>query len=249
MRYVKVDRRDAVAVLTLFDRERRNAMTMPMVTEIVETFDALEADDDVGAVVVTGNPPAFCSGADTSKLGAYAEADDETERRNIATIYDGFLRVYRSQLPTVAAVNGAAVGAGFNLALACDVRLAATSARFDARFLRLGIHPGGGHTWMLERLVGPQTAAAVVLFGEVMDGPTAATVGLAWRCHADDELVDEAVAFAARAAAVPKPLTARTKATLRQVPWQGGFEAAVTTEVTAQAWSLGQGWFPARWPK
>ena len=81
-------------------------------------------------------------------------------RATSATIYEGFLRVLRSPLPTVAAVNGPAVGAGFNLALACDVRLAGTSARFDARFLRIGLHPGGGHTWMLDRAVGPQAAAA-----------------------------------------------------------------------------------------
>ena len=249
MRHIVVDRRDSVALVTVVDRERRNAMTMPMVEEIVATFDALEADERVGAVVLTGRPPAFCSGADTSKLGAFAQADDDAERGQIATIYDGFLRVYRSQLPTVAAVNGAAVGAGFNLALACDVRLAGTSARFDARFLRLGIHPGGGHTWMLERAIGPQAAAAVVLFGEVLDGPTAASLGLAWRCYPDEELLDAAVAFAARAAAVPKQLSARTKATLRGVPWQPDFEAAVATEVEHQAWSLGQGWFPARWPK
>jgi enoyl-CoA hydratase len=130
-----------------------------------------------------------------------------------------------------------------NLALACDVRLAGASARFDARFLKIGLHPGGGHTWMLERAVGPQAAAAIVLFGEALDGPRAAAVGLAWRCHPDDERLNAAVAFAQRAAKVPPALSARAKATLRQVPWQPDFEAAIATEVGHQAWSLGQGWF------
>ena len=80
----------------------------------------------------------------------------------------------RSPLPTVAAVNGPAVGAGMNLALACDVRIAGASARFDTRFLRIGLHPGGGHAWMLDRAVGPQAAAAMVLFGARLDGARAA---------------------------------------------------------------------------
>src|SRR5690606_30490026 len=110
--------------------------------------------------------------------------------------YEGFLRVARCPLPTIAAVNGPAVGAGMNLALACDVRLAGQSARFDTRFLQLGVHPGGGHTWMMRNAVGPQAAAAMVLFGEVLDGAEAERCGLAWRCVADDELVDTAFTMA-----------------------------------------------------
>jgi enoyl-CoA hydratase len=243
MEHVQVGHRDAVAIVTLVDLERRNAMTAPMVEEIVSTFDELEADGTTSAVVVTGAPPAFCSGADVASLGALARATDETERRSVVSIYEGFLRVLRSSLPTVAAVNGPAVGAGMNLALACDVRIAGASARFDTRFVRIGLHPGGGHTWMLERAVGPQAAAAMVLFGARVDGARAAEIGLAWSCHPDDELLDAAIAFAAGAADVPAALLARTKATLREAPWQPDFEAAVATEVSHQAWSLAQGWF------
>jgi enoyl-CoA hydratase len=130
-----------------------------------------------------------------------------------------------------------------NLALACDVRIAATSARFEARFLRIGLHPGGGHTWMLERAVGSQAAAAIVLFGEPIDGNRAAEIGLAWRCVTDAELVTAARELAARAARVPKPLLAATKQTLAQVPWQPDFASALALEVERQTWSLGQGWF------
>jgi enoyl-CoA hydratase len=244
--YVELERRDRVAIVTIVDRDRRNAMTTPMVDEIVATFDAIEADDDVGAVVVTGAPPAFCSGADTSALGALSEGRDERERSEVRSIYEGFLRVLRSPRPTVAAVNGPAVGAGLNLALACDVRIAGASARFDPRFVRIGLHPGGGHTWMLERAVGPQAAAAMVLFGQALDGARAVEVGLAWECVDDDALVDTAVEFAARAAAAPTELLARTKATLRRAPWHEDFEAAIAWEIEQQAWSLGQGWFGSR---
>jgi len=234
---------DAVAVVTLVDTERRNAMTAEMVAEIVTTFDALEADGTTAAVVVTGEPPAFCSGADVAALGSLSARSDDAGRRQVGNIYEGFLRVLRSTLPTVAAVNGPAVGAGCNLALACDIRIAGASARFDTRFLRIGLHPGGGHAWMLDRAVGPQAAAAMVVFGERIDGPRAAEIGLAWACHPDDELIERATAFAARAAEVPKELTAAALATLREAPWQPDFDAAVATEVGRQAWSMGMGWF------
>jgi enoyl-CoA hydratase len=243
MEHIRVDHHDRVALITLIDRERRNAMTATMVGEIVATFDALESDDNVGAVVITGEPPAFCSGADVAALGSLSEEKHDGERREVRSIYEGFLRVLRSSLPTVAAVNGPAVGAGLNLALACDVRLAAASARFDTRFLRIGLHPGGGHAWMLDRAIGPQAAAAMVLFGAPVDGARAAEIGLAWACHPDDELIDQAIAFAGRAATVPKALSAAAVATLREAPWQPDFDAAVATEITRQSWSLGQGWF------
>jgi enoyl-CoA hydratase len=246
MEHVNVERHDGVALVTLVDRERRNAMTALMVSEIVETFDALEADDAVGAVVVTGEAPAFCSGADVAALGSLAEERNVGERRAIGSIYEGFLRVLRSPLPTVAAVNGPAVGAGLNLALACDVRLAGESARFDTRFLRIGLHPGGGHAWMLDRAVGPQAAAAMLLFGAKVDGARAAEIGLAWACHPDAELIERAIAFAAGAASVPRELSAMAVATLREAPWQPDFDAAVAVEITRQTWSLGQGWFRPR---
>lgn len=236
-----VEIRDRVAVVTLVDRERRNAMSAAMVAEIVETFDRLEADDAIGAVVVTGEPPAFCSGADLANLGSLNEGRDDPA--SVVSIYEGFLRVLRSSLPTVAAVNGPAVGAGMNLALACDLRVAGESARFDTRFLRIGIHPGGGHVWMLERAVGPQTAAGMVLFGQALDGRRAAETGLAWSVHPDPELIEAAVALAARAASTPKELTARAKQTLRRAPWQPDFDEAVALEVEHQSWSLTKPWF------
>jgi enoyl-CoA hydratase len=243
---VRQERRERVALLTLSDPDRRNAMTLPMVEEIVDALHALEADPEVGALVVTGEPPAFCSGADVANLGALAAGATAAERTRITRVYEGFLRVLRSPLPTVAAVNGPAVGAGMNLALACDVRIAGESARFDPRFLRIGLHPGGGHVWMLERAVGPQAAAAMILFGQVLEGADAAARGLAWECVPDDDVVDFACELAARAAMVPEALAARTKETLRAAAFQPGFDEAVAFEVGHQTWSLAQGWFAPR---
>jgi enoyl-CoA hydratase len=236
---VDIDPEQRVAVVTLDHPDRRNALTLPLVEQLVAAFDAIEAGEEAGAVVVTGAPPAFCAGADLSDLGRSKEA-------GLRAIYEGFLRIARSPLPTVAAVNGAAVGAGMNLALCCDVRLVARSARFDTRFLQLGIHPGGGHTWMLDRIVGAQAAAAMVLFGEVLDGEAAAARGLAWRCVEDDELLPEARRLAATAAANPPELTRRTKQTLRTVPTLDAHDAAVDLELETQVWSMEQPWFAER---
>ncbi|MGH9049037.1 MAG: enoyl-CoA hydratase [Acidimicrobiia bacterium] len=241
---VHVEREGRVAVLTIDDPERRNALTPALVDEIVAAVEAADGDDGVGALVVTGAPPAFCSGADVGKLAAVGEKRrSESSGEDLRGVYEGFLRVLRSPLPTVAAVNGPAVGAGFNLALACDVRVAGHSARFDARFLRLGIHPGGGHTWLLDRAVGPQAAAAMVLFGERVDGPRSVEIGLAWRCVDDDALLHEAITLARRAGEAPREVAMSVKATLRQTPWQPDFEAAVTTELERQVWSFEQGFF------
>ena len=237
-------------MLTLDDSERRNALTGGLVEEIVATIDELEGDDGVGALVVTGAPPAFCSGADVGSLatmsgGAGRDQSDGGGSRDTAlpSIYEGFLSVYRCTLPTVAAVNGPAVGAGLNLALACDVRVASPEARFDCRFARIGLHPGGGHTQLLTDAVGPQAAAAMVLAGESPDGERAAEIGLAWRCVDSGALLGEATRLAGRAADLPRELARRVKASLRETPRLDSLDHAVALELERQRWSLEQGFF------
>jgi enoyl-CoA hydratase len=232
MDLVRHELADGVATLTLNDPPRRNALSRELVGELLAALDDVEQNPAVRAIVVTGAAPAFCSGADRSDLRAPSEA-------GLRGIYEGFLRFTRVRVPTIAAVNGPAVGAGFNLALCCDLRLAAESARFDARFLRLGIHPGGGHTWLLRRAIGPAAAAAVVLFGEVLDGPAAERVGLAWRCVPDASLLNEAQSLAGRLSTVPGPLVARTKETFGAMATVDDHDAAVDLELAAQLWSMG----------
>jgi enoyl-CoA hydratase len=228
-----------VATLTLNNPDERNTLTAPMVSEITAAMDTIEADGSVGALVVTGTPPAFCAGANLGNLGT-------ADGSSLGNIYEGFLRIARSPLPTVAAVNGAAVGAGMNLALGCDVRLAARRAKFDTRFLQIGLHPGGGHTWMLRRIAGPQTAMAAVVFGQVLDGAEAERVGLVYRCVPDDELLATAQAFAAGAAAAPRELAIVTKQTIRDMATVEDHPAAVERELEPQLWSTQQPWFAER---
>ncbi|MGZ4673532.1 MAG: enoyl-CoA hydratase [Ilumatobacteraceae bacterium] len=239
MSLVVVSHSEGVATLTLNNAAERNTLTAPMVAEIVEAMDEVESDQSVGAIVVTGAPPAFCAGAN---LGNLAEADEAS----LGAIYEGFLRIARSPLPTLAAVNGAAVGAGMNLALGCDIRLAARRAKFDTRFLQIGLHPGGGHTWMLRRIAGPQAAMAAVIFGEVIDGEEAARIGLAHRCVDDDQLLDAAQAMAARAASAPRQLVIETKRTIQAMADVDDHAAAVRRELDPQLWSIQQPWFAER---
>jgi enoyl-CoA hydratase len=226
---VRTEITDRVAVLTVSNPERRNAMNLELSAKLVDAVHAATDDDAVGAIVVTGEEPAFCAGGD---LGELATADPATLR----TVYAGFLAVADCPLPTIAAVNGAAVGAGLNLALACDLRLAGPRARFDARFLPLGLHPGGGYTWMAHRVLGAQGAAALTLFGEVVDAAEAARIGLVHRVA--DDVVAAAVELAARAAAAPPDLVRTTKATLRLTAGMATQAEAVEIEVRAQAESV-----------
>jgi len=239
MAEVRTDIEDGVAVVTLDAPARRNALTLDLNDELIAALDAAEADPAVGALVVTGAEPAFCAGADLSHLGT-------SRRDGLKRIYEGFLRVAGSPLPTIAAVNGPAVGAGANLALACDVIVAGRSGRIDTRFLKLGLHPGGGHTWMLRRRVGPQTAAALVLFGQVVDGAEAERIGLAWRCVDDDALLATARELAAAAVSAPPELVARIKRTLSDVADIATHEAAIERELDDQVWSLDQPAFQER---
>jgi len=239
MTLVLIDISDGVATLTLNNPAERNVLSCEMASDIVAAMDVIETNETVGAVVVTGAGSAFCAGAKLSEL------ENATES-SLGDIYAGFLRIAHSPLPTIAAVNGAAVGAGMNVALGCDVRIAARRARFDTRFLNIGIHPGGGHTWMLRRIVGPQAALATVIFGEVLDGIEAERVGLAWRCVDDAELLASAHAMAARAASAPRELVTITKGTIADMAEIATQDEAVARERDPQVWSLGQPWFPDR---
>jgi enoyl-CoA hydratase len=235
--HTKID--DGVALVTLDDPERRNAISDEMAGDIVSTFDWLEHDEDCKAVVVTGNGPAFCAGADLGHLANASQA-------SLRDIYQSFLRIAASPLPTLAAVNGAAVGAGVNMALVCDVIVAAESARFDTGFVRLALHPGGGHTWMMRNLVGPKATAAMLLFGEHIDGATAERIGLAWRCVPADQLLEVARTMAGRAATAPPELLRRIKESIAAMATIDEQEVAVDHELVHQMWSAGEPDFQER---
>ncbi len=235
-----------VALITVNDPDRRNAFTDEMSALLREAVERAEADADVHAVVVTGAGKAFCAGADLSALGAAGAGAAESGLRRI---YDGFMAVGNCRLPTIAAVNGAAVGAGLNLALAADVRIAGPGALFDARFQKLGLHPGGGATWMLQRAVGPQVARAALLFGMRFDAESAVRHGLA--LSVADDPVAAALELAAGPAAAPRDVVLATKATMRATINPGSVDTeqhdlAMRTELGPQAGSIQSPEFASR---
>ncbi len=225
---------DRVALITINDPDRRNAVTAQSSAALRAAIEAAEADSGVHAVIVTGAGKAFCAGADLTALG-------EATEDGLRVIYDGFLAVAQCTLPTIAAVNGPAVGAGLNLALAADVRIAGPAASFDPRFQKLGIHPGGGATWMLQRAIGPQTARAALLFGMRFDADTAVRHGLA--LEVADDAVAAARTLAAGPASAPREVVLATKASMRATATPGTVDLdmhrlAVDVEIGPQAMSI-----------
>lgn len=239
MGVLEVTRSDGFLTITLNDPEKRNLLSPEMVDGLYEAMAAAETDESINAVILTGNGRAFCAGADVSKLG-------DQDREGLLHIYGAFLSVARSSLLTIAAVNGAAVGAGMNLALAADIRIAAESSRYDTRFLQIGLHPGGGHTWMLQRIVGPQTAAAMVLAGQVVSGPESVELGLSYWCVPDGELLGAAEELAQGAARAPRGLLVKTKESMGKVRSLDVHDDAVGIELEAQLWSKAQPEFEER---
>ena len=235
-----------VALITVNDPDRRNALTDEMSALLRAAVERAEADPEVHAVVITGAGKAFCAGADLSALGSAGSGEAESGLRRI---YDGFMAVGNCRLPTIAAVNGAAVGAGLNLALAADVRIAGPGALFDARFQKLGLHPGGGATWMLQRAVGPQVARAALLFGMRFDAESAVRHGLALSLA--DDPVAAALELAAGPAAAPREVVLSTKATMRATINPGSVDneqhqLATRTELGPQVQSIQSPEFASR---
>jgi enoyl-CoA hydratase len=211
-----------------------------MAVELVAACEAVDADASVGAVVVAAQGESFCAGGDRSVLRDVARDPADDERFGALTsVYEAFARVGRLEPPSIAAVRGAAVGAGLNLALATDLRIVGEDARLIAGFLRIGLHPGGGHFTLMGRAGGREAAAAISIFGEEIDGRRAVELGLAWAALPADAVEPQAQALARRVARDPQ-LARRAAANMRNelgppgVPWP----VALQSETATQLWSL-----------
>lgn len=230
---------EGIATITLAAPERRNALSVEMSRELIDAARTAEADAGVGAVIISGGEH-FCAGAVRSVLAETGrDPVEDTAYRNLETVYAAFTTIGSIDLPTIAAVRGAAVGAGLNLALATDLRVVSRTARILPGFAQIGIHPGGGHLSLLHRVAGREAAAAMGLFGEEVDGERAVDLGIAWSAHDDAEVDDAARAIARRSAADPELARRLVRSFRRQtapggVPW----EVAVELERSPQMWSL-----------
>lgn len=235
---VRVERVGNVALVTISSPEVRNGLTPEMGRQLVSICDGIDADSGIGAAVVRGDAGTFCSGADTRGWGVNRDPASPEAYARTSDTYGAFTRVGTLAVPTVAAVRGAAVGAGMNLLLATDLRVVASDARLMAGFLRIGIHPGGGFFTLAGRLAGREGAAAMGLFSQEISGSRAVELGLAWEAVADDQVEPRSRELAATAARDPE-LARQAVACLRTElgPPGTSWAAAVELERGAQMWS------------
>lgn len=212
LRFLRIDRPETgVVVLTLADPDRRNVMSDEMTASWVQAVRDLAVDDEVRAVVVTGEGTAFCSGGDLSWLAAEPDASVDQLRDRMLPFYRAWLTIRDLEVPTIAAVNGPAVGAGLCIAMACDIRWMAQEARVSAPFVKLGLHPGMASSWLFPDVVGEAAARDLLLTGRAVDAEEALRMGMVSRVLPRDDLVAEAVAAAAGIAANAPVATKLTK--------------------------------------
>lgn len=223
---------EGVSVLTLNDPDRRNAMSPALQADLGAAVDAIAADRDVRVLIVTGAGTAFSAGADLPAVFGQLDRHVSEIRDGLRAIYDSFLRVRRLPIPTIAAVNGAAVGAGVNLAMCCDARVAGPRTKFGITFTQLGLHPGGGCTYFLTQALGRQRALALIMDGGALDADEALRLGLVLQIA--DDPVAEALAIAQRWAGVD-PRLARDVKRAVGLAEGGDFDATLDFEAWAQA--------------
>lgn len=203
-----IDRRtrDRVATITLNRPEKLNAFTGTMREDLLEALRACESDGDVGAVVITGAGRAFCAGGDVEFMSDLQERNDDASfRRLLDAGRDVILQIVTMTKPVIASINGVSAGAGCNLALACDYRVASPHAKLSESFVRIGLHPDWGGTWLLPRLVGRARALEIMMSGRMVDASEALAIGMVDRVAGD--LAAETERVATMFAGVP-PLAA-----------------------------------------
>lgn len=221
MTLLTLEKRGHVAILTLNRPESLNALGAPGDGDAVAaTCEEVNGDLDIRCVVLTGAGRAFSAGGDVKAMkareGAFAGsgvAIRDGYRRNIHRIVRS---IYGLEVPAIAAVNGAAIGLGCDVACMTDIRICADNARFGVTFLKLGLIPGDGGAWLLPRTIGMSRAAEMLFTGDVIDAQTAVAWGLVSRAVPAETLLDEAIALANRIAAQPPHALRLTKSLLRQ---------------------------------
>ncbi len=200
---------DGIATLTMNRPEKLNAFTNEMLAGLVAALDDCDEREDVRVVILTGAGRGFCSGGDIGGMGAESDCRPHVTKSRIWGAVQAFpKRAARFEKPLIAAVNGAAIGGGMDLALACDIRIAGKSARFAETYAKIGLLPGGGGAYFLPRLVGKARALELLWTAEFLDAAAALEIGLVNHVFPDDRLMAEAVKLAARIAAMP-PLSVR----------------------------------------
>jgi enoyl-CoA hydratase/carnithine racemase len=219
--FLTCDERDGIALITLNSPDTRNALSGESdFAAVEETFGRLQRNRDIRAAVLTGAGKAFCAGGDVKKMHERAQARSDEPIEERYRYQEGIHRVtmalYKFEIPLIAAVNGPAIGAGLDLACMCDIRIASERALFAESFVKVGIIPGDGGAWLLQRAIGPSRAAEMTFTGDTIDATTALGYGLISKVVAHDDLLQEAMALAARIAVNPTHALRMAKRLMRE---------------------------------
>lgn len=223
-----------VARITLNRPDKQNAMSAEMGAAFSDAIRQVNASDVPRVVLIQGAGRAFSAGGDFSLIEGNSKKAPEQNRREMPEFYWSFLSVIRLKMPSIAVIQGAAVGAGLCMAMACDMRLAAREAKLGANFVKVGLHPGMGGSLLLPRLVGPAKAAELLLSGKLIDGGEAERIGLVNRAVPRDELPALADEFASSIASSAPIAVAQTKETLTR-PLLDALDAQLAREAECQA--------------
>ena len=239
MGLITVERKGAVAILTLNRPESLNALGAPGDGDQVRgACEAINADPGVRAVVLTGAGRAFSAGGDIKAMknrdGAFGGGGVELRENYRTNIHRIVRAVYGLEVPSIAAVNGPAVGLGCDVACMCDIRIASAEARFGVTFLKLGLIPGDGGAWLLPRIVGMSRAAELLFTGDMIDAETARAWGLVSRVAPAATLMDEALALAERITAQP-PHALRLAKNLLRHGQTASYDTLMDMSAAAQA--------------
>jgi len=232
-----IQKEAGIATLTLNLPDRRNAMTPAMVLEFPRAVAELAADPELRVVILTGAGSTFCAGGDLDELYAQTDWTPEQNRVYMGQFYRAFLSVIQIPVPTIAAINGPAIGAGFSLALGCDLRYATERAKMGATYMNLGLFPGMGSTHLFPYYAGHAVAAELLLTGRLLTGPEAVTLGLINRAVPADQLMATAQEVAAQIASKSPSAVRALKQTLQR-RMTDGLERALDTEALAQTISF-----------
>ena len=217
---IQFDTRGSVAVITLNRPEKLNALTVEMGREVMQAITGA-IDDGARSMVMTGAGRAFCAGGDLREMQRMAQAEGRGEAffdEPLRLLNECILLIRRTPIPIIAAVNGAASGGGCNLALACDVVLAANSAKFNQAFVKIGLTPDCGGSFILPRLVGWRRALEMMMTGDAIGAEDALKLGMINKVVPDDQVMPQALALADRLAQSPTAALGRIKQLLEASP-------------------------------
>ena len=220
--FIQTETRDGVLIITMHDPPTRNALGPDMAREIVDRLDEFESSPEERVLLLTGTEPSFCSGANvrgfSQRIQEREASGEEPEplpwgrmesrfaKRQETSRYQApqvVLRIHELQKPSIAAVNGHAMGVGCGLALACDIRIAAEKAQFSEAFVQRGLIPGDGSCWQMPRLIGYSNTLLLQYTGDRIDGNEAYRLGLASKVYPDDQVLEQAMELATRLAQGP----------------------------------------------